>query len=1430
MSENPRDIKSIHFGILSPEDIRKYSVLEIVSADLQYEGHDGQGGLNDAHLGVVNKGEICKTCHLDSERCPGHFGHINLAVPLFKQEYTRVIKLILDSTCIKCGNLLIKKDKVKAATLGLVGKDAHDRIKAMLPSSSTKIKICGHCYVVQPKIQSKNMLSIEYTYSHTNNSDITKNNENAQLPDGIPDKVFSEYQPYPTVDIHKRIKALPNELIKIFGLDQKTSRPEWMMWTVLPVSPPVVRPNTTNDGQHSYDDWTHNYIEIITLNSKVRAYIENGKDPRIAIKDLNIAVAAITFNTIDTVNHRQTRKPLVSIKARLDGKDGLFRKNLTAKRVNFGGRSVVSAGPHTPIHHLGIPKKIAMILTVPIKATKYNIDELQQAIINGPNVYPGANYISSGGNIRNLRIGNRNDIVVNIGDEVGLHIREGDPVLFNRQPTLWRPSILCHAAEIVPHFTFRLNLSACTPYNADFDGDEMNIHVPQSEATMAESKFLASVHKHLISSQTSSIMCGIDQDSLTGIALFTHANVKFNRILAAELALWGDKFDAIDLGSKKIWNSRDIISLILPRINVSTFSKIKDNDHYKKEDKELIIRDGQHVSGIIDSAAVGTGSHGTIPQIVWRDYGPKEAAALITRIQEIAAHYLIHRGFSISLGDMMTSKESVIVAKKVIRKGFEELEELLRKIDSGQFVTPVDVTVETWFEQLAFIILGSPLTEKAGKSTYAELNTPDNPFVSMIDIGSKGTLTDLYVVTACLGQLGIVGKRAQATFGRRTLPFYHRSEQDPVSKGYSYHSQLDGMNVMEVFFMSQSGREGVTATAINTASAGYLARRMTKMSERIRVEYNYMARGGDEIIQLIYPFDAWYMENQKIEHIRLPMKTIEKIYKWSDETKKHKMEYSLILEDIAFVGDLYKYTRINDKFALPFNMRRIVLNGLTYEKANDKKKMTISDIDYIIDEVSKLCTSLPLNFMNPGIKIDEIPKRFVEVSRMSAVLIRSALASKRVITEYNLSKATLKYIINEVQRQFSVAIIAPKEMVGYISAQSISEIGTQATIDTFHNVGTGKNGKKERYQTFSRLLEILNNRKDIKFPLMFIPLSSEYKTKKSEVIRLKNKIEYISLRSFLKKIEIIYDPDITKPQVYDKEMVERYFKYTPKEKSRIPADISPFMIRFTFNRQKIYHKQIDLLTFKLRLESFSSMCYAIVSDINDDELIMRVHVNVAEIPDYNSEYELKHVEKIMEYIVHDLYVRGVKGLANINIIENVVEYRNETGDIAETTEYHLEADGNNISGVAGLVDDAIDKTRIETNDIYTIYKKYGIEAARKSMCREIFEILKASKSNMSYMHVRLLVDNMTYGGFIMPLNRHGFKRRNPGPLIRMAFEQNTLQITKAAMNSEKDELKYSPTGSIIFGQNLPCGTGAMMDIHMDESRIGIQEADLNSIF
>jgi DNA-directed RNA polymerase II subunit RPB1 len=312
------------------------------------------------------------------------------------------------------------------------------------------------------------------------------------------------------------------------GLNTDYARPEWMIITVLPVPPPPVRPSIsvdgTGQGSRGEDDLTYKLGDIIRANGNVRRCEQDGSPAHVVNEFeqlLQFHVATYMDNDIAGQPQalQKSGRPVKSIRARLKGKEGRLRGNLMGKRVDFSARTVITGDPNLSLDEVGVPRSIARVLTYPETVTPYNIQKLHQLVRNGPNEHPGAKYvIRDGGERIDLRHHKRaGEISLQYGWKVERHIIDGDYIIFNRQPSLHKESMMGHRVRVMPYSTFRLNLSVTSPYNADFDGDEMNLHVPQSEETRAEVSQLCMVPLNIVSPQRNSPLMGIVQDSLCGI-------------------------------------------------------------------------------------------------------------------------------------------------------------------------------------------------------------------------------------------------------------------------------------------------------------------------------------------------------------------------------------------------------------------------------------------------------------------------------------------------------------------------------------------------------------------------------------------------------------------------------------------------------------------------------------------------------------------------------------------------------------------------------------------------------------------------------------------------------------------------------------------------------------------------------------------------
>jgi DNA-directed RNA polymerase II subunit RPB1 len=457
-------IIGIQFSILSPQEIRNGSVAEITSRDTFINNKPVIGGIHDPRMGVTEPGLICPTDGLDYMQTPGYYGHIELARPVYYIQYLTTVIKILRCVCHNCSKLLIDKE----ANSHLLDLPADQRWNAVFKLASN-VKQCGEtnndgCGFKQPlKVRKENLATIVVEWKELEGVD----------PATEPEKLIKELTPEM---VHKILRRISDDDLSFMGFNPMFSRPDWMICQALLVPPPAVRPPVKQDSQQrSEDDLSHIIVNIIKTNKTLLDKMQQNASASV-IKDwhtyLQYYVATLIDNKlpgVDPVAQRSGRAHK-SVKERLVGKQGRVRANLMGKRVDFSARSVITPDPQLGIRELGVPKRIAMNLTKPVKVNERNIKFLTKLVQNGPDEYPGAKILQRTDGEIVLRHVDRTTIRLKTGDIVHRHMMDGDAVLFNRQPTLHRMSMMCHIVRVMPvGDTFRMNVGDTKPYNADFD-------------------------------------------------------------------------------------------------------------------------------------------------------------------------------------------------------------------------------------------------------------------------------------------------------------------------------------------------------------------------------------------------------------------------------------------------------------------------------------------------------------------------------------------------------------------------------------------------------------------------------------------------------------------------------------------------------------------------------------------------------------------------------------------------------------------------------------------------------------------------------------------------------------------------------------------------------------------------------------------------
>jgi len=660
-------------------------------------------------------------------------------------------------------------------------------------------------------------------------------------------------------DIRDWFEAIPDDDIESIGVNPDRSRPEWMVLTVLPVPPVTARPSITLDnGQRSEDDLTHKLVDIIRINQRFMENREAGA-PQLIIEDLwellQYHVTTFMDNEISgtpPARHRSGR-PLKTLSQRLKGKEGRFRGSLSGKRVNFSARTVISPDPTLSLNEVGVPDRVATEMTQTMNVNERNLEEARRYVSNGPEVHPGANYVKRHDG-RRLKVTEKNceELAEKVepGWEVSRHLIDGDIVIFNRQPSLHRMSIMAHEVVVMPYKTFRLNTTVCPPYNADFDGDEMNMHALQNEEARAEARVLMRVQEQMLSPRFGENIIGAIQDHITGTYLLTHTDPHFNETQALDL-LRATRIDELPEADgtedgEAFWTGRTLFSELLPDdLNLEFTSSAGDT---------VVVEDGQMTGGTIDEDAVGAFG-GEVVDTIAKDYSKTRARIFVNEVSTLAMRTMMHFGFSISIDDESTSPEAEAQIDEAIDNAYERVQELIGIYERGEMEPLPGRPTDETLEMKIMSTLGKA-RDTAGDIAQDHFGD-DNPAVIMAESGARGSMLNLTQMAGCVGQQAVRGERINRGYEDRTLSHFKPNDLSADAHGFVEASYRTGLGPKEFFFHAMGGREGLVDTAVRTSKSGYLQRRLINALSELETQYDGTVRDtSDTIVQFEFGEDG----------------------------------------------------------------------------------------------------------------------------------------------------------------------------------------------------------------------------------------------------------------------------------------------------------------------------------------------------------------------------------------------------------------------------------------------------------------------------------------------------------------------------------------------------------------------------------------------
>jgi DNA-directed RNA polymerase beta' subunit len=873
-SNSNYNIKSITFGLYSTQEILSMSVCKLDNIK-----KSGYGSVYDLRMGTNDFFNNCKTCDQNSNICQGHFGHIELNEMILHPLFYKDILKCLSCICFKCNRLILTRNQLDLL-------DLNGKFNKIVEKCKKTIFCChDNCKNVKPEIKLVNTTEIKIVLKYEYKTRKNYINLSVQEIDFILSNIYDE------------------DLL-LMGINKDICHPKNYIIKVLPVLPCCARPYVKIDGRICDDDLTIQYNEIIKVNNKLLDVVDNSKKQKL-LAILQFRISTTFNNSRGKAKHSTNSRPIKGIKERLTGKQGQLRMNMMGKRCNQTGRTVIGPDPTLKMDQLAVPELMSKILTIPVKVTKFNFDKLQKLTNKGKVNYVLKNNGKKKINIKRYRVGTKikfGDIIIRdgqeittdclkkgdiikrgpefitdiiptnrdydltIGDIVERHLQDGDYVLLNRQPTLHKASMMAMQVIVKKFKTLRMNLAITKPFNADFDGDEMNIHVPQTTEAYTELRMLANVKNNIISSQNGKPNMAIVQDSLLGsykmtqkIQTITKAQF-FNitmKLYSSPLYPQKEKMmtsheilDSIDFintilkekgKTHDCFNGKGLFSMFLPRDFIYEYKNNKDID-----EPVVKIWKGVLYEGTLDKNVLGS-THNSLIKILHKEYGLEYTSYFIDCVQFITNNFLLINGFSVGLGDcLITDKSKKQQINDNIEKCYLE-SEIIKKTTQHNTIRELRIN--------AILNKAKDIGLRIAKDSFHKKNN----FLSTVNSGSKGDYFNITQITGLLGQQNLKGKRVPLSLnnGRRSLPHYPFQdlsvEKEYESRGFISNGFLNGLSPRQFYFHAMSGREGICDTAMGTATSGYMQRKIVKLSEDIKINHDYTVRNAtDKIYQFAY--------------------------------------------------------------------------------------------------------------------------------------------------------------------------------------------------------------------------------------------------------------------------------------------------------------------------------------------------------------------------------------------------------------------------------------------------------------------------------------------------------------------------------------------------------------------------------------------------
>ena len=1117
--------------------------------------------------------------------------------------------------------------------------------------------------------------------------------------------------------------------------------------------------------------------------------------------------------------------PMKTLINRLNAKGGRVRGHLMGKRMDFSGRSVITPGADLDVTEVGVPAEMAAILTIPEPVNARNRDALQEAVRKGPRALNGANRIlCPDGRVIYLEyLDSREQLVLELGWIVERHLRDGDPILFNRQPSLHRMSLTGFSAKILPGcHAFKLNLCCTTMFNADFDGDEMNIHVCQNTGALAESRRLLGAQYHVISPQNNSAIIALVQNALLGSYLMTSKEVFFDKSDMCQYAASIRYLDKRRGGLMKLpppailkptpmWTGKQLYSLLFPpSLNVSfkwsdkgypEDAKEKHMPAFHPEEPIVIVRSGELLAGRLTKKAVGT-SGNNIVSVLSHDAGPSATVEFLSDAARLMDNYLCRRGFSMGIDDCRVSAATRTKIETILQdtnKVHEVLDQFqgVKKFMHAEEKAQVEGKVQ---EMLGHII------QRASAHAFAEQGASGtkNAMMDMIESGAKGKAINFTNLTVAVGQQIIEGQRPQPGPTGRTLPCFSKTNRHPMTQGYIGQSYVTGIKPYAMFAHYMGGREGLVDTAVKTAHTGYMQRQLVKAFEACILTANKTVMEENRtIVQFRYGedgMDPMCVERCPFEWITYSNTKLKALAKMKDGDSLHGVWYRMMVttRDSARAQSItILFPEAPSQVVLPVHLRRILRD--TYGRRPHKTSSKPINLRLAFSAIRDLCIWLKDLMGHEG-----------TVNFRLSILCELA---PRHLAKYGLTNKDVEDLVARIKDKFLLSMAQTGEMVGIVAAQSVGEPTTQMTLNTFHLAGQGS--KKLNFGV-PRFLEIVNMSPSPATPYMSLALKENTYEAAKKVCQA---IIAVPLDTITTDPFVVRDPAVAegegptttvKAHLPTMDQVASVFGREVDDKVEGVFEPSPYVICLELKKERMKEKELTPVMVAKAIEAAwpTTPMTIIYSEVNAALWLIRVRP-------WNMEDEVE-VRAFPAKLMTRVSLGGIKGITFAEPCEVKVPVIDETtGEIEVVKEWRVDAQGSSFDPSKDIKSSSflacaqiplVDWCRSTTNHVLECNAVLGISACRSLILRELVTVLTADGSYVDHRHIQLLADALTFRGYPMTTTRHGQNKTDKGPLIRASFEGTADMLHHAAYFSERDHM-LGFTQNLMLGQIPPIGSG-----------------------